>query len=149
MNYQLINELINELNNESINHSLIHIYIPGSSARFARALAYGIILRRYITAYILRQIYYGRYITATILRQIRYGRYIAYHKNGHISTNVRRQKLSIAASESACCNASPQGLPCTVLSIKRPHKSKKRPPGTRISVRWVPLSRKPHLPFIY
>ena len=77
----------------------------------------------YITAGILQQVYYGRYITADILRQIHYGRYIAYHKNGHISTNVQRQKLSIAASESACCNASPQGLLWTVLCCIRREQS--------------------------
>jgi hypothetical protein len=74
----------------------------------------------YITAGILQQVYYGRYITADILRQIHYGRYVAYHhKDGHISTNFQRQKLSIAASESACCNASPQGLLWTVLCCIR------------------------------
>ena len=45
---------------------------------------------------------------ADILRQVHDGRYIASNKNGHISTNVQRQKLSDAASESVCCNASPQ-----------------------------------------
>ena len=38
------------------------------------------------------------------------------HKNGHTSTSLQRQKLSIAAYESFRCNASPQGLPWTVLS---------------------------------
>ena len=58
------------------------------------------------TAIVLRQIYYGLNITAHIYIYI----YIAYDKNGHISTNVQRQKLSIAASESACCNSSSQRL---------------------------------------
>ena len=53
-----------------------------------------------ITTNILRQIYYIRYVTADTLRQIHYGRYIAHHKNNHIFTNVHRQKLSTAASES-------------------------------------------------
>ena len=47
-----------------------------------------------------------------------YGGYIAYHKNSHISTNVQRQKLSIAACELACCNASPQGRPWPVFINK-------------------------------
>ena len=72
---------------------------------------------------IIRQIYYGRYITADIFRRIHYGRYIAYNKNGHISTNVQRQKLSIAASESFRCNASPQRLPWAVLSCIRRERS--------------------------
>ena len=59
---------------------------------------------RYITAGVLWQIYYGNYSIADVY----YGRYIAYHKNVHISTRVQRQKLSIAAPESVCCNASPQ-----------------------------------------
>ena len=33
------------------------------------------------------------------------------HKNIHTSTNLQRQKLSIAASESFRCNASPQDAP--------------------------------------
>ena len=35
-----------------------------------------------------------------------YGTCTAYH--GYISPNVQLQKLSIGASESVCCNASPQ-----------------------------------------
>ena len=58
----------------------IYIYTLGSSARFARALAYRITLRRYITAYVYiyisRQICYGRYPTADIVRQVYYGRYV-------------------------------------------------------------------------
>ena len=79
---------------------------------------YYICRSRYIRADILQQVHYGRdmmadiynsrHISADRLRQIHYGRYIAYHKNGHISTNAQRQKLSIAASESVCCNASLQ-----------------------------------------
>ena len=107
---------------------------------------------RYITADTLRQIYYGRYVTPYILRQvitadmlwqIRYGRYIASNTKGYIPANLQRQKHSIAASEPACCNASPQGLPWTVLSTKRPPKSKQQPPITGISVRCVPLGRNP------
>ena len=41
------------------------------------------------------------------------------HKNNHISTNFHRQKPSIAASESFCCNASPQRLPWTALCCIR------------------------------
>ena len=64
-------------------------------------------------ATILRQINYGRYygihiIYIYILRRIHHSRYIAHYKNGHISTSVQRQELSIAASEYDCCNASPQ-----------------------------------------
>ena len=44
----------------------MYIHILGSSARVARALAYGDISW---------QIHYGRYITADILRQMYYGRY--------------------------------------------------------------------------
>ena len=43
---------------------------------------------------------------ANISWQVHYGRYIESNKHGHILTNFQRQKLSIAASESACCNAS-------------------------------------------
>ena len=47
---------------------------------------------------------------ADILGHMHYGIciQIAFNEDGHISTNVQRQKLSIAASESARCNASPQ-----------------------------------------
>ena len=38
------------------------------------------------------------------------------HTNTYISTNVQRWKLSIAASESFRCNASPHGLPQAILS---------------------------------
>ena len=48
-----------------------YIYILGSSARFARTG-----LRRYISADVLRQIYYSRYIMVDILRQIYYDIYI-------------------------------------------------------------------------
>ena len=63
---------------------------------------------RYIMADIVRLIYHSRCITADILQQIHYGRNIAYHKNLHTSTCFQRQKRSIAACESVCCNASPQ-----------------------------------------
>ena len=38
----------------------IYIHILGSGARFARALAYRVALRRHMTADLLRQTYYGR-----------------------------------------------------------------------------------------
>ena len=38
-----------------------------------------------------------------------------HHKNGHISTNIRRQKLSIAVFEPACCDPSLEGLPKAFL----------------------------------
>ena len=60
----------------------------------------------YITADILWQIF----DMADILQQIHCGRYIASDKNGHISTNVQRHNLWIAAPASFRCNASPQGL---------------------------------------
>ena len=44
------------------------------------------------------------FMLADILQHLRYGTYIPYHNNGHISTNIQRQKLSIAASEFVCCN---------------------------------------------
>ena len=47
------------------------------------------------------------------------------HKNGHILTNIQRQKLSIAVVEPACWDPSPEGLPQTVLSIKSLPKSTK------------------------
>ena len=44
-----------------------------------------------------------------------------HHKNGHSSTSLQRQKLSIAsvASESVGCNASPQRSPWTVFLCLR------------------------------
>ena len=63
----------------------------------------------------LWQIYYGRYMTADILRQIRYGRYIVYDKNCHNLKKLQRLRLSIAASESPCCNASLVGRPWALL----------------------------------
>ena len=38
------------------------------------------------------------------------------HENDHISTKLQRKKLSIAASKSLRCNASPQRLPWAFLS---------------------------------
>ena len=40
------------------------------------------------------------------------------HKHGHISSNIQRQKLSIAAFEAACWDPSHERLPRAVLSIK-------------------------------
>ena len=55
------------------------------------------------------------------------------HKNGHISTNVQRQKLSIAVFEPACGDPSPERLDRSILPIKRPPKSKKGTPRPGIS----------------
>ena len=107
----------------------IYIYISRqihygrySTADTLRQIYYG----RYTTADLLQQMYYGRDITAIILRQrywgsynaadilrqiiqqIHSGRYIASDKNDHMSTNAQRPQPLIAASESVCCNASPQ-----------------------------------------
>ena len=43
------------------------------------------------------------------------------YKKKHISTHLQHQKLSIAACESFCCNASPQRLPhdCFILFTSR------------------------------
>ena len=78
---------------------------------------------RYITADIFRHICRGRHIVPDILRQIRADRHIAYHKNGHISANVQRQKISIAVFEPVCWDPSPHGLLSTTLSITRRPKS--------------------------
>ena len=48
------------------------------------------------------------------------------HKNGHISTNMQRQKLSIAVVEAAHEGPSHAALRRAVLYIKRPPKSKNR-----------------------
>ena len=50
---------------------------------------------------ILRHVYWGGYISADILRQIYYG-----PTNGDISTSIQRQKLLIDAFESSHCSAS-------------------------------------------
>ena len=75
---------------------------------------------------ILRKLYYGTYITADRCRQTYYGRYITTDtlwqiycvpQKSYISAHVQRQRLLTAASEPACCNASPlQGLRWAVLS---------------------------------
>ena len=78
------------------------------TADVLREIYYRIYYCRYMIAEILRPLYSSRYMTADILRQIHPSRYIAHNKNNHVSTNVQRRKLSIAASESLCCNASPQ-----------------------------------------
>ena len=57
------------------------------------------------------------------------------HKNGHTSTNIQRQKLSIAVLEPARCGPSHEGLDRAVFLIKRPPKSKKVPPSPGISPR--------------
>ena len=62
----------------------------GSSARFARAIAYGIVLRQidygtWVTASILRQIYYRRNSMADVFQQIYYGIYI------YITADILRQ----------------------------------------------------------
>ena len=41
------------------------------------------------------------------------------YKNIHISTNIQRQKISIAVFEGACSDPSPEGLCRAVLSIQR------------------------------
>ena len=46
------------------------------------------------------------------------------HKNNNISTNIQRQKLSIAVFKPACWDPSPEGLSRTFLSITKPPKSK-------------------------
>ena len=51
------------------------------------------------------------------------------YKNGRISTSIQRQKLSIALFEAAHEGPSHERLDRAVLSIKRPPKSKKVPPG--------------------
>ena len=47
------------------------------------------------------------------------------HKNNHISTNIQRQKLSVAVFEPASWDPSHDGLDWTGLSIKRPPKINK------------------------
>ena len=49
------------------------------------------------------------------------------HKNGHISTNLQRQKLSIAVFEPACQGPSHEALDRAVLSIKTPATQKTAP----------------------
>ena len=46
------------------------------------------------------------------------------HKNGHISTNIQRQKLSIAVLEAAHECPSPERLDRTVFFVKRPPNKK-------------------------
>ena len=50
------------------------------------------------------------------------------HKNGYISTNRQREKLSIAVFEAAHQGPSHERPDLTVLPIKRPPKPKKIPP---------------------
>ena len=74
---------------------------------------------------------------------------LADNKNNHISTDIQRQKLSIAVFEPACWDPSTEGQPRTVLSIKRPPKLKKLSPGPRISWRSVWLGPYPCGVLIY
>ena len=55
------------------------------------------------------------------------------HRNGHISENIQRQKLSITALEAACWYPSHEALDRAFFCIKRPPKSKNYPsvPGFR------------------
>ena len=71
------------------------------------------------------------------------------NKNNKISTNIQRQKLSIAVFKPACQGPSHETFSRADFYIKSMPKSKKLPPGTRMSVRCVLLSRKPHLLVIY
>ena len=71
------------------------------------------------------------------------------HKNGHISTNIQHQKLSIAVLEAAHEGPSHGALDWAVFSIKRPPKSKKVPPGPGISFPYVPECPGPGHPLIY
>ena len=50
------------------------------------------------------------------------------HKNGRISTNIQRQKLSVAVFEAACQGPSHEALDHAVCCIKREPKSKKTHP---------------------
>ena len=56
-----------------------------------------------------------------------YGR-LMEHKNGYISTNRQRQKLSIAVFEAAHEGPSHERLDRAVFPLKSPPKSKKVPP---------------------
>ena len=55
------------------------------------------------------------------------------NKNNHISTNMQRQKLSIAVLENAHEGPPHAALDRAVSFIKRQPKSKKHLPGTQIS----------------
>ena len=109
---------------------------------------------RCIMANILRKLYYSRYIMADMLRQMHYvpgatGAPLDLRgppgtprprdapgtprgapgppmdiKNGHVSTSLQRQKLSIAVFKPAHCEPAPQGLPRAVLFVKNPPESK-------------------------
>ena len=57
------------------------------------------------------------------------------NKNGHISTNIQRQNLSIAVFEAAHENPSHERLDRAV-TYKKAAKIKKVPPGPGISPRW-------------
>ena len=68
-----------------------------------------------------------------------------YHKNSQISTNIQRQKLSIAAFEAAH-----EGLACSTrpgcFPIKRPPKSNKVPPKTECRPGWGTSALAPNVP---
>ena len=74
---------------------------------------------------------------------------LMHHKNGHISTNIQRQKLSIAVFEAAHQGPSHGGPDWAVLCIKRLPKPKKHPPGTGISQSRVRLRPYPCGVLIY
>ena len=66
-----------------------------------------------------------------------------------ISSQICSARSSRLPCSNLLVNPSPQGLPGTVLYIKRPPELKKRPPSPGISVRSLPLGQKLHLPVIY
>ena len=94
----------------------VHIYIYQDQARASRAhwlmeLDYGYILQYiyiYITADILRQIYYGTYITADILRRIHYSRYSSPAKGRYIMVGILRTTKTATAHQIS------SGLDCCV-----------------------------------
>ena len=51
------------------------------------------------------------------------------HKNGHISKNIQRQKLSIAVFEPASWDPSHERLDQTVFFIKKTQKKENYPPS--------------------
>ena len=71
-------------------------------------------------------------------------------KTHDISFNLQRQKLSIAASESLRCNASPQRLPWAVLSCMLPEWSPFGPPlSWDLAPAGVQGPRPPMFPYTY
>ena len=71
------------------------------------------------------------------------------NKNGHISTNIQRQQLSIAVFEAAYWCPSHEQLDRAVFSIKRLPKLKQHPPVTGISQSRVRLGPYPCGVLIY